>query len=59
MNISQAEISRDIEKYEKGKCLRMSCEREMSVWSMETSANLSRQCFYSAAMMNSKLDNFS
>ena len=24
----------------KGKCLRMSCEWEMSVWSMEMSANL-------------------
>ena len=24
----------------KGKCLRMSCEREMSVWSMEMSASL-------------------
>ena len=24
----------------RGKCLRMSCEREMSVWSMEMSANL-------------------
>ena len=28
----------------KGKCLRMSCEREMSVWSMEISANLLLHC---------------